>query len=113
VERHPRGLQRRRAVPVDRRAWQEVVAQLDGHRAADVEAGLTTGLPAAHDQVVDLAGVQRRHLVQRRTHHLGGEVVGPHIDQRTLDCAADRRTRGRNDDGFRHDGSSYRVNRAT
>src|SRR6478736_3421103 len=106
VESHPRGLQRRRAVSVHRRAGQEVVAKLDGHRAADVEAGLTAGLPAAHDQVVDLAGVERRHLVQRRAHHLDGEVVGPHIDQRTLTGAPDRRTSGRNDDGFGHDGSS-------
>jgi hypothetical protein len=109
VESHPRGLQRRRAVPVHRGAGQEVVAKLDGHRAADVEAGLTAGLPAAHDQVVDLARVERRHPVQRRAHHLDSAVVGPHIDERTLTGAADRRPRGRNDDGFSHDGSSYRV----
>jgi len=110
VERHPRGLKRRRAVPVHRGAGEEVVAQLDGHRAADVEAGLTAGLPAAHHQVIDLARVERRNLVQRRTHHLCGEVVGSDIDQRTLAGAADRRTCGRNDDGFSHDVSSYRVN---
>ena len=44
VERHPGGLQRRRAVPVDGGAGQEVVAEFDGHRAGDVVAGLAGGL---------------------------------------------------------------------
>jgi hypothetical protein len=105
VERHPGGLQRRRAVPVHRRARQEVVTQFDSDRAADVESGLATGLAATHHQVVDVARIQRRHLVQRCAHHLGGEVVRPHLDERTFGGAADGRTRGRNNDGFRHDGS--------
>ena len=104
VERHPGGLQRRRAVAVDRGAWQEVVAQLDGDGAADVVARLARGLAAAHDEVVDVARVKGGHLVQRRPHHLRGKVIGPHVDQGPLVGATDRRARGRDDDGFGHDG---------
>ncbi len=105
VEGHPGGLQRRRAVPVDGGAGQEVVAELDGHGAGDVVARLTGGLGAAHHQVVDVVGIQRGHLVQNGLHHLRGEVVGAHGGQRPLDGAADGRAGGGNDDGFRHDGS--------
>ena len=105
VERHPRGLQRRRAVPVDGGARQEVVAEFDGDDARHVEAGLTAGQAAAQDQVVDLVRVERGHLVERGAHHLGGQVVGPHADQRPLHGAADRRAGGGDDDGFGHDGS--------
>jgi len=76
-------------------------------RRADVEAGLAGGLCAAHDQVVDLARVQRGHLVQRGAHHLGGEVVGSDVDQRPLHGPADRRAGGGNDDGFGHDDSWF------
>ena len=92
VEGHPDGLQRRRTVPVDGGARQEVVAELDGDDAGHVEALLAAGQAAAQDQVVDLVRVQRRHLVQRGAHHLRGEVVGPHADQRPFHGAPDRRT---------------------
>ena len=91
VEGHPRGLQRRRAVPVDGGARQEVVAEFDGDDARDVETGLTAGLTAAQDEVVDLVRVQRGHLVQRGAHYLSGEIVGPHANQRPFDGAPDRR----------------------
>jgi hypothetical protein len=86
-----------------------VVAQLDGDRAAHVEPGLTARQAAAQHQVVDVGGVELRHLVQRRSDHLHGQVVGPHADQRTLVGAADRRTRGGDDDGFGHDVTHPRI----
>src|SRR6201999_1501413 len=72
VERHPRGLQRRRTVAVDGGAGQEVVAELDGDGTGQVVTGLAGRLATAQDQVVDLVGVELRHLVQRGAHHLSG-----------------------------------------
>jgi hypothetical protein len=109
VECHPRGLQRRRAVAVDRGAGQEVVAEFDGHRASDVVARLTSGLCATHHQVVDVLGGQRRHLVQYGAHDLGGQVVRPHGGQRPLYRPSDWRPSGGDDDGFRHGNSSSNV----
>ena len=61
-----------------------MVAEFDGDRAADVEPGLAGGLPAAHDQVVDLARVEGRDLVQGGADHLRRQIVGPHVGQRPL-----------------------------
>ena len=75
VERHPGGLQRRRAVPVDGGAGQEVVAELDGDDAGDVVAGLTGGLAAAPWNR-RCRRVERRDLVQRGAHHLAARSSG-------------------------------------
>src|SRR5262249_17219172 len=89
VKRHPRRLQRRRAVPVDRRAGQEVVAELDRDGTGDVEAGLTARLPAAHHQVVDVVRVELWHLVERCPDDLRGQIVRTDADQRALGRTSD------------------------
>ena len=66
VEGHPGGLQRRRAVPVDGRAGQVIVAEQHRHHARHVEALLAAGQPAAEDQVAHVGGIELRHLRQRR-----------------------------------------------
>ena len=102
VERHARGLQRRRAVAGDRRAGQVVVAEQHGHVPAHVPARLAAGKAATEHQVGDVLGVELRHLVQRGAHHLDGEVVGTHVLERALERPADRRARSRDDDSFGH-----------
>jgi hypothetical protein len=92
VESHPDGLQRRRTIPVDGRAGQEVVAELDGDHAGHVEALLAARQAAAQDQVVDLVGIERLHLVECGAHHLGRQVVGSDTDQRPFHGAPDGRT---------------------
>jgi hypothetical protein len=57
VKSHPGGLQRRRAIPVDGGARQEIVAEFHGDHARHVEAGFTAGQPTAQDEVVDLVRV--------------------------------------------------------
>jgi hypothetical protein len=84
-------LQRRRAVPVDGGAWQEVEAELDGDDPRQVESGFAAGLAAAQHQVVDLVRIQRGDLVEGGAHDLDGQVIGAHVDQRPLHRAADRR----------------------
>jgi hypothetical protein len=103
VRRHPNGLQRRRAVAVDRHAGH-VHSGEDRGDASDVEAGFAGGLPTAPDDVFDLRGVERGELVEDGADHERREVVGTAVDERTFVGAADRRAGGRDDDGFGHDG---------
>ena len=100
VERHPGGLQRRRAVPGQRRAGQVVVAEQGGDHAGHVEALLAAGQAAAQVEVVDVARVELRHLVQGGPDDRGGEVVGAQLAQGALGGAADRGAGGGDDDGF-------------
>ena len=90
VHGHPRGLQGRRAVPGERGAGKVVVTEQHRDHPGHVEPGLATGQAAAQHQVVHVRRVQLRHLVQRRAHDGGGQVVRPQVLQRPLECAADR-----------------------
>src|SRR5690606_24917648 len=82
-----------------------VPAQQDRHDPRHVVALLAAGQPTAEQEVVDLARVQLRNLGHRGADHLGGEVVGPHVLERTLEGAADRRARGGDDDCLGHGNS--------
>ena len=103
VRGHANGLQRRRAVAVDGHA-RHVDTGDDRGDAGDVEARFAGGLTAAPDDVLDLRGVERRHLVEHRSDDQRRQVVGTAVDERTLVRAPDRRAGGRDDDGFGHDG---------
>ncbi len=107
VQRHPAGLQRRRAVAVQGHAGQEVIAELGGHHLGHIESGLAAGLSTTEHQIIDVGGVQRRNLVQGGADHLGGKVVRAHAHQRTLARAADRRASERDDDGLWHEDSLF------
>ena len=87
---------------------QVVHAEQDRDDAAHVVALLAAGQAAAEHQVVDVGGVERGHLVQRRPDDGGGEVVGTQVLQRPLERAADGRAGGRDDDGFGHGSSTMR-----
>jgi hypothetical protein len=79
-----------------------VVAEQRRHHPAHVEALLAARQAAAEVQVVDVLRVELGHLVQRRSHDGGGEVVGTEVAQRSLDGPADRGPGGGDDDSFRH-----------
>ena len=68
----------------------------------DVVAGLAGRLAAAQDHVLDVAPVERRHLVQHGVDDERREVVGPQVLQRPLHGPADRGAGGRDDHGFGH-----------
>jgi hypothetical protein len=87
----------------DRGSRQVIVAEQDRDHARHVVALLAAGQPAAEDQVAELGRVQLRHLGQRRGDHLSDQVVGTDAGQRALERTADRRARGGDDDGLRHD----------
>ena len=55
---HADRLQRARAVPVDRDPGHVGEAREEGRDARDVEARLAARLPAAHDDVLDVVGVE-------------------------------------------------------
>ena len=102
VAGHADRLERRRAVAVDGDAGD--VRHVGQHRddAGEVHAGLTGGLAAAQDEVLDEVAVERRHLLEDGVDDLRGEVVGTHVDQRTLHGPPDGRAGGGDDDCFRH-----------
>ena len=106
--RHAGGLQRGGAVAGDRGAGQVVHAEQDRDDAAHVEALLAAGQAAAEHQVVDVARVERGHLVQRGAHDRGGQVVGAQVLERPLERAADGGAGGGDDDGFGHGTSTVR-----
>ena len=64
VGRHADGLQRGRAVAVDRDAGDVVEPGQDGGHPGHVVAGLAGRLAAAEDDVLDLGGVELGHLGQ-------------------------------------------------
>ena len=99
VRRHADGLQRRRAVPRDRRARKVVEAGLDGHDAGEVVPLLAAGQPAAQHQVLDLGRVERGDRVEGGPHHLHREVVGTHPGEGALAGATDGRADGGDDHG--------------
>ena len=76
VRGHADGLQRRRAVPVDRDAGDVLEAGEHAHDPAHVEALLAAREAAPEDEVLDLAPVELRHLVEHGLHDGAGEVVG-------------------------------------
>ena len=103
VQRHAGGLQRRRAVAghgACRAGGRSPAARTTTRR--HVEALLAAGQAAAEHQVVDLRGVELRHLVQRGAHHLRGQVVGPDVLERALARTADGGAGGGDDHGLRH-----------
>jgi hypothetical protein len=97
VQGHPGGLHRRRAVAGDRGARHRVEPEQHRHHPGQVVALFAAGQAAAQHQVVDLGRVERGHLIEGRADHLDGQVVGTHVDERTLAGTADRRP-GRRDD---------------
>ena len=99
VESHPDGLQRRRAVAVDRGTWSADPGQ-DADDPSQVVPLLAAGKGAAADHVVDLAAVQLRDLLEHLVHDIGAQVVRPLIDERALDGAADRCPADRGDNDF-------------
>ena len=101
VRRHADRLQARRAVAVDGHA-RRVETGEDRHDAGDVEAGLAGRLAATHDQVLDRARRDLRHLGHQRLHDLGRHVVGAEVDERALDGTPDRAAGGGDDHGFCH-----------
>ena len=75
----------------------------EAHHPAHVEARLAAGQAAAEDEVLDLAAVELGDLVEHPRDHRRGEVVGPQVDERALQGAADGRPAGGDDDGFGHE----------
>src|SRR4051794_16104688 len=59
-------------------------------------------LAAAEMQVVEFGGVELGHLIERRPHDRGGEIVRPHSGERSLHGATDGRAYGGDDDGLWH-----------
>ena len=102
VEGHPGGLQRRRAVARHRGPGQVVVAEQHGDHPGHVEALLAAGQAAAEQQVVDVVRVELRHLGQRGRDHLSGQVVRPDTGEGTLERAANRGSRRRDDNCVGH-----------
>jgi hypothetical protein len=99
---HPGALQARSAVASDRGTGQVVVPEQDRYNTPHVEALLAAGKAAAEHQIVNLARVELRKLVQRRPDHQRGQVVGSHGHERALRRPADGGARCRDDHGFWH-----------
>ena len=102
VCRHADGLQARRAVTIHRHSRHVVETGKNGDDSGDVETLLAGRLAAAHHQVFDVVGLHLRNLGHQGFHHLGGQIIGSHVDERPLECAADRAAGGCDDDGFSH-----------
>ena len=81
VRRHADALQRRRAVPVHGHARNVGHSGEDRGDPGDVVARLTAGLAAPGDEVVDRLRIELRHLLERRLHDRGGQIVGTAIDE--------------------------------
>ena len=84
----------------DGRSWQVVVAEGDGDDAGQVEALLAARQTAPEEQVVDLMRVEGGDFVEHGPDDLGGEVIRTHVDERAFGGSSDRRSGGRDDDGF-------------
>ena len=74
---------------------------------ADAEAR-AAGQTTAHDQVLDLRGIELGHLGQRRLDHLDEQLIGADAGHGSLECPPDRRARGGDDNCLRHGGSLAR-----
>src|SRR5699024_12823977 len=81
VHRHAGGLQTGRAVAGDRAPGKVVVPQLHGNSTTHVEPGLAAGEATPEHQVVDLGGIEFGDLVECGADHLGGQIIGTHVDQ--------------------------------
>ena len=102
VRGHPDRLQRARAVAVDGDAGNLVEPREHGRDARDVVAGLTGGLAGPHEHVFDVVRVELGDLGEHVSDHERGEVVGPAVDQRSLDGPADRGAPRRDDHCLSH-----------
>ncbi len=105
VGRHADGLQRRRAVAVDRHPGHVHPGQ-DGGHAGHVVARLAGGLAAPEQDVLDEGGVELGHLGQDLFDDQGGQVVGAAAHERPLVGAPDGRSSGGDDDGVGHGAGS-------
>jgi hypothetical protein len=81
VKGHSGRLERRRAVTSDGRRRQPIKSEADGDNSRDIEALLATRQSAPQHQVVDLARIELRHLVESGAHDGRGEVVRPQLRQ--------------------------------
>jgi hypothetical protein len=103
VQRHPRGLQRRRAVAGERGAGQEVVAEQRRDDAGHVEAGLPARQAAAQHQVVDLARVELAGTCASAARTAAtARSSGRTSLSEPLPAPPDRGAGGGDDDGFGH-----------
>ena len=103
VEGHAQRLQRGGAEPAHGDGGDVVVDAGQQLRvAADVVALLAHREAAAHEDVGGLPEVDLRVALDERAERHGGEVVGPHVLQRALRGAADRRAHRVDDDGVGH-----------
>src|ERR1700694_439543 len=108
MEGHPAGLERRCTVTIDGCA-RNVEAGQDTNGPSEVEARFTGRQTATADQVIERRRVELRDLLHDLARDVGGQVVGPHLHQRPLIGAANRRAAIGNDHRIRHDeGSAYR-----
>ena len=98
---HADGLEGGGAVAVDGHAGHVQSGQEGGH-PADVVAGLARRLAAAHDEVLDLGGVELGDLGQDLGDDVGRQVVGSARHQRALVGTTDGGASGGDDDGFGH-----------
>ncbi len=105
MEGHPDRLQRRGAEAVDRRARHGVSgspARSTPRRARFIPCFALREAAADHhvdDRPRAAPRAPSEHVVDRE----GEQVVGPHVGERPLRRAADRRARRGDDDGFWHD----------
>ena len=83
MKRHSAGLQGGRAVPIHG-CSRDVEPGQDADHPADVEALFARGQAAAAHQVVDRRPLELRHLLQHLVGDVGGQIIGPDIDERPL-----------------------------
>src|ERR1700694_2516875 len=101
MRRHARCHERRGAVPVDGYS-RDVEAGQDRHDTADVVTLLAPRQAAAADQVLYLAAIELWDLIEDLGHHVGGQVVGPDVDEGSFACPTDRRTTQSHDHCISH-----------
>src|SRR5665811_661806 len=74
----------------------------DGDDPADVVALLSPRQATAADEVFDVRAVELWDHLEHLGDDVGGQVVGSHVDERSLARSTDRRTAQSNDHGFIH-----------
>ncbi len=104
VKSHADRLQRRGTEAIDSGAGNRI-RQSGQQRSipTDVVSLLMVGETAAQHDIVDRASIQFRNLVEHPPYDETGQIVGAHIDQRSLIGSPDRCATGRDYHCLRHD----------
>ena len=101
------GLQAGRAKAVDgHRAGFDGETGAESGDARDVHALFAFGHGAAENHVVNFLSVETGNAGEGFLDGESGKIVGARRAERTFVCAANGRTNGGDDDGFRHGGTS-------